>query len=47
MINKKFAGFAILALLLFGCANKKAALGVQVSKKVDDEKLRLLPKILF
>ena len=39
MINKKFAGLVVLALLLSGCANKEAALGVQVSKKVDDEKL--------
>lgn len=31
-----------LALLLCGCANKEAALGVQVSKKVDDEKLSLI-----
>ena len=31
-----------LALLLSGCANEEAALGVQVSKKVDDEKLSLI-----
>ena len=31
-----------LAFLLCGCANEEAALGVQVSKKVDDEKLSLI-----
>lgn len=42
MINKKFAVSVFLALLLSGCANEEAALSVQVSKKVDDEKLSLI-----
>lgn len=42
MINKKFAGLVFLAFLLCGCVNEEAALGVQVSKKVDDEKLSLI-----
>ncbi len=40
---RTFGKIVLLALaLLSGCANKEAALGVQVSKKVDDDKLKVI-----